>query len=265
MTESQFATRDLEITINKNLRIFAPFYSVNFNYKVMQRLLTGEENKQKVDFPRLPITISKLEQVRLGRLGEEGDRKELRKTTYVHTATLILPDPNSDAVMTVPEHPLIYLLSGYIQLENRQKLPITEDMYEASRELEGSFEFTAEQANGLRNNLYSQPKIRRQAWESWNKGDTELTDAYVADVEKSRGYKFDESAMGIWLSNNKGGRLLRVDRVDIMNGSNAVGDSDMHDNYCHLFGEVAEPQDVARKIEKAKNWVRQFKGLEERL
>jgi hypothetical protein len=106
----------------------------------MPRLQTGEEKSQKVDSPRLPINVSRLEQVRLGRFGEKGDRNELRNT-YVHVAILVLPDPKSDAVMTVLEYPLIYLLSENTQLE-RRNLPITKDMYEASRKLEGSFEFT---------------------------------------------------------------------------------------------------------------------------
>ena len=258
MAESQFETRQLQVVTD--LRVFAPFYGAP--YKVMQRLLTGEQDGQKVDFTRLPINVSKLEQVRLGRLGTEADKQELRKT-YVHTATLILPDPKSNALMTVPEHPLVYLLSGNTRLEDG-KLPITRDMYEASRKLPYSFEFSAEQVNALGNRPYDLPKVRRAAWESWNCGDTELTDAYIIDVEKSIGYKFKD-AMGRFISESKGGRLLCVGVVDGDSGSDAGGDFSINSDGSKLFGEVAEPQDVARKIEKAKNWVRQFPGLEERL
>jgi len=258
MTQPQFKTRQLQVVTD--LRVFAPFYGAN--PKVMQRLLTGEQDGQKVDFPRLPITVSQAEQVRLGRLGEDGDRKELRNT-YVDTATLVLPNPESDAVMTVPEHPLVYLLSGNTQLEGRN-LPITKDMYEASRELECSFEFTPEQANALRNKPYSEPKLRRAAWESWNGGDTELTDAYVADIERSIGYKFDESAMGIWIPQSKGGRLLYVNWVD-GDRSDAYGIIDLGNGNGRLLGVAAEPQDVSKKVEDAKTWVAQFEGLEKKL
>jgi hypothetical protein len=177
---------------------------------------------------------------------------------------LVLPDPESYAVMTVPEHPLIYLLSEKTQLKGRN-LPITKDMYKASRGLPGSFEFTAEQANALRNNAYSESKVRKAAWESWNGGDIELTDAYVADVENSTECNFNESAMGIWMPRSKGGRLLYVGRVDGNYWSYAAGYNDLADDTGHLYGEVAELQDVAKKIADAKAWAAQFPGLEQRL
>jgi len=289
MTESQFETK--KGIIGESLiesRVFAPFFDAN--HKLMQRLLTGEKNGngQPVDFPRLPITVSKLEQVRLGRLGANGDREQLRKTN-ICTATLVLPDPNSNAVMTVPEHPLIYVLSENTELEENnipitkieeelikklsyrfirsegRNLPITKDIYEASRELPYSFEFTIEQANELRNKPYSQPKVRRAAWESWNKGNLKLLDDYIKDIKKSIRCKFNKYAMGIVMPQNNGGRLLYVDCVHFWNKSNADCGSCLSVYYGQLFGEVAEPHDVSKKIEEAKAWAKQFPDLEGRL
>jgi hypothetical protein len=76
-----YKTRRLPVV--RDIREYEPFFGVIPN--VMPRLQTGEEKSQKVDSPRLPINVSRLEQVRLGRFGEKGDRNELRNT-YVHVA-----------------------------------------------------------------------------------------------------------------------------------------------------------------------------------
>ncbi len=240
MKNESYTTKEL-VTIH---RVLQPFEGSNIG--LMQRLLTGRENGIKVDFTRLPLTTKQLAEARLGRLdlGVNGiigtDDQTYLRSVYVNTSTAVLPNPSVNDVKLDRNCSLIYGLTPETKIEAGNLL-ITQDQYDAST----GFRLTAEQVNELRNNSYALPNVRRDFWEEQLEGDVELTEDYILDVEKRTGYNFDESAMGLWLSSNKGMRLLCVSNVGDGGRSGAYGRDVLASG--RLVGYVAEPQLVAKK------------------
>lgn len=239
MANEGYATRQLQVV--RDIRVFQPFEGAN--HTVMQRLLTGrDKDGNKVDFTRLPITLKQLVEGRLGRLdgATEADKKYLTDN-YINTAVAVLPEPKGDSVKFSPEHSLIYGLTPETIL-NPFNLNFEQEVFDSAE----GFILTAEKANKLRNNAYSLPNVRRAFWEAGLDGNVQLTKDYITDVEKSTGYKFDESAMGLWLPRSKGMRLLAVGSFGGNGRSGALGSLVDYDG--RLVGYVAEPQVVAKKM-----------------
>jgi hypothetical protein len=88
MAQNQFET----IPFVTNVRRFEPFYGAN--HKMMQRLLTGKDKgENQVDFPRILVSPKRLEELRLGRVGSEADKKEFRNNALGHRAIGVVYHP----------------------------------------------------------------------------------------------------------------------------------------------------------------------------
>ncbi len=220
-----------------HVRRFQPFYGAN--YKMMQGLLTGKDKDgNPVDVTRSPISPKRLMELRLGYVGSEADKIEFRNN-YVDTSLAVLPDPNSDEVIFSNRPPLIYQLNEDTRLVGGN-LEFDGDVYAEAKK--SGFTINASDANTLRNNTYALPKLRREAWEFFAEGDTEITEAYAADVTKTTRLEFDK-VMGLYLPRSKGLRLLYVWRLG--GRSNANGDGSLADDNGRLVGEA--PEALVRK------------------
>src|SRR3989338_4986855 len=233
MTNPQFETVQFVLPVRR-FKLFE-----GANHQRMQDLLTGKDSKTgaQVDVPRQPITPKMLMAARLGKIGTEGDKTYLRGV-YVDTRFAVLPDPESDAVKVVPNDPLVYGLSPESKLVD-YNLPIDKDHYEAQE----GFEFNADNANALRDNIHTIPNVREAFWEFASEGDTSLKTDYQNDITTTLKRPFTQ-VIGIHLPRSKGLRLLGVGSVG--NRANANGNGDLGNANGRLVGvaQVAQKNDT---------------------
>lgn len=257
MTNTEYAMVPLEVV--PMVRKYKPFEGQN--YKQIQRLLNLNRNNltEKLDpndVARLIISPKQLMIACLGRIGSPKDTKYLI-SNYVDTSTAVLSDPSGDEVKYSKEHPFTFSLTPETELNNDDNLPLTQKEYDLSE----GFTLSREQANALRNNIYAVPKVRREAWNSFADGDEKLVDDYINFVEQTTGYKFEKSAMGLYIPSSKGLRLLFIRGVVGFGKSDAFGDGRLGEDNGRLVGVATESQLVGQKITEAKKLEEKLRAI----
>ncbi len=193
----------------------------------MSLLLSGkDENGEAVDIQRTPITPKKLLHERISCENEQD--RDLLRNNYVFTALPVMDNPDGSGEVKLVHYSqsaakeLVDSLNSESTLENGA-LVITPDQYHAITS-QDSHVIAPNVANELRNDAYSNVTARRDAWEFFAEGDTNLVDKTLELVHEEVGGTFDDR-MGLWLSDYKSGlRLLVVGSVgDYYSNANGNG------------------------------------------
>lgn len=207
------------------------FYGRNIDQ--MPLLLSGKDESGKVvDVPRDPITPKQLLYMRVHYMRVHGANehdRDLLRDNYVDTACAVITDSDGsgEVVVGLYNDAVVRELINSLNPETesalqRGSLPVSADYYQAVRK--NGFVIASSVANSLRNNAYSEKKVREAFWDYVAEGDARLVMDNLALVQKRKGEDMkDRMGLGLWLSSNPGLRLLCVGSVDD-DSSYAYGD-----------------------------------------
>ncbi len=179
MTESEFETMNWnngDRTIP--VRRFKPFNHIS-DREVVKLSLGIDATGNPVDVPRELISPKQLFEARLGRIGTKADQIYLRAQS-IATNILVIPDPDPEsyAIKLAPRVPLLFDLD--LKTGDRDyDLSCTKDSFEATE----GFLVPSELARELSVNHYAFPEKRAEILEFLAEGDSELNNAYGADVQ----------------------------------------------------------------------------------